>query len=444
MLSSHHRPPQLGRVTGEEVALGCVGNDPGVIDEFSIELGLVPIGVAGEEAHLERDEFVGVLVEVDRSDPGADRVERPFRTGGIGDPQRDDRGQRNGAALEDHRRCRCVRRPSVKHFLGRQFARAAENDAKGSLFAVFQHEHDPRNAVGVGECRAGEEVPTTGGHTSSSRVTITCVTPPSNPAVVLSIAAHDPLGGAGLATDLTTFGALGVHGTVAVTAVTAQHLDRVDRVEPIAPDLVAQQIDAITDSFRIDAVKTGLLGSAEIVGLVADRVVSGVLPAPVVDPVLVDGQGNRFVGSDIERSYRERLLPLAAVVTPNLGEASLLAGRPLRSVDDVDGVAAAAPRSELERWWSPAGPANPEAIDVVVAVDGSCDRLVGPWVETRHVRSSGCTFAAAVAAELGRGEEATVAIAAAKTFVSQRLAASQWGALDQAGPISHWSVRPGP
>lgn len=271
------------------------------------------------------------------------------------------------------------------------------------------------------------------------------MTPPSNPAVVLSIAAHDPLGGAGLAADLTTFGALGVHGTVAVTAVTAQHLDRVDRVEPIAPDLVAQQIDAITDSFRIDAVKTGLLGSAEIVDLVADRVVSGVLPAPVVDPVLVDGRGNRFVGSDVERSYRERLLPLAAVVTPNLGEASLLAGRPLRSVDDVDGVAAALAALGAERVVVTGGASSgTEAIDVVVAVDGSCDRLVGPWVETRHVRGSGCTFAAAVAAELGRGEEATVAIAAAKTFVSQRLAASQWGALDQAGPISHWSVRPGP
>ena len=208
--------------------------------------------------------------------------------------------------------------------------------------------------------------------------------------------------------DLTTFGALGVHGTVAVTAVTAQHLDRVDRVEPIAPDLVAQQIDAITDSFRIDAVKTGLLGSAEIVDLVADRVVSGVLPAPVVDPVLVDGRGNRFVGSDVERSYRERLLPLAAVVTPNLGEASLLAGRTLRSVDDVDGVAAALAALGAKRVVVTGGASSgTEAIDVVVAADGSCDRLVGPWVETRHVRGSGCTFAAAVAAELGRGEEAT-------------------------------------
>ena len=113
-------------------------------------------------------------------------------------------------------------------------------------------------------------------------------------------------------------------------------------------------------------------------------------------------------------------------------------------MDDVDGVAAALAALGAERVVVTGGASSgTEAIDVVVAADGSCDRLVGPWVETRHVRGSGCTFAAAVAAELGRGEEVTVAIAAAKTFVSQRLAASQWGALDQAGPISHWSVRTG-
>ncbi|MGB0502235.1 MAG: bifunctional hydroxymethylpyrimidine kinase/phosphomethylpyrimidine kinase, partial [Acidimicrobiales bacterium] len=91
----------------------------------------------------------------------------------------------------------------------------------------------------------------------------------ATPPVVLAIAAHDPLGGAGLAADLTTFAAFGVHGTVAVTAVTAQHLRSVDRVEPMDSGLVADQIDAIADTFPIAGVKTGLLGSAAIVEVVA-------------------------------------------------------------------------------------------------------------------------------------------------------------------------------
>ena len=160
-----------------------------------------------------------------------------------------------------------------------------------TLVAVLEHVDD-REGSKFGSLRAGlaTRMSPAGGHAPSSRVaTILSVMPPETPPVVLAIAAHDPLGGAGLAADLTTFAALGVHGTVAVTAVTAQHLDRVDRVEPMSAALVAEQIDAITDSFAVAAVKTGLLGSAEIVDLVADRVDAGSLPAPVVDPVLVDG-----------------------------------------------------------------------------------------------------------------------------------------------------------
>ena len=256
---------------------------------------------------------------------------------------------------------------------------------------------------------------------------------------MLSIAAHDPLGGAGLAADLTTFAALGVHGTVVITAVTAQHLDRVDRVEPVGAELVAAQLDAITDSFRVDAVKTGLLGSAEIVDLVADRVESGALPAPVVDPVLVDGRGNRFVGSEIERAYRERLIPAAAVVTPNLGEASLLVGEVLAGVADVEGVTAELAALGAQRVVVTGGAdASDHAIDVVVAADGSFEHLVSPWVATDHVRGSGCTFAAAVAAHLGRGNGAVDAIEAAKGFVTERLAATSWPTLQHAGPVAHW------
>lgn len=259
------------------------------------------------------------------------------------------------------------------------------------------------------------------------------------PPVVLAIAAHDPLGGAGLAADLTTFAALGVHGTVAVTAVTAQHLDRVDRVEPIAADLVAAQIDAIADSFPIAAVKTGLLGSAEIVELVADRVESGVLPAPVVDPVLVDGRGNRFVGSDIERAYRARLIPSAAVLTPNLGEASLLVGHGLDGADAVESCAGELAALGAGHVVVTGGAdRSAHAVDVVVGTDGSVDRLVNDWIPTPHVRGSGCTFAAATTARLANGQSAVDAISDAKRFVVERLRQSTWDDLSGAGPVAHW------
>lgn len=266
--------------------------------------------------------------------------------------------------------------------------------------------------------------------------------PSPTPPVVLAIAAHDPLGGAGLAADLTTFAALGVHGTVAVTAVTAQHLDRVDRVEAIDAGLVADQIDAIIDSFPIAAVKTGLLGSAEIVDLVADRIESGALPAPVVDPVLVDGRGKRFVGSDIERSYRERLFPAAAVLTPNLGEASVLVGRPLDGIAGVDAAAEALSVLGADVVVVTGGADQREnAVDAIVMSDGRVEHVITPWIPTRHVRGSGCTFAAATTAGLANGLDVRHAIEGAKVFVTDRLRASDWAELEGGGPVAHWFDR---
>ena len=211
----------------------------------------------------------------------------------------------------------------------------------------------------------------------------------ATPPVVLAIAAHDPLGGAGLAADLTTFAAFGVHGTVAVTAVTAQHLRSVDRVEPMDSGLVADQIDAIADTFSIAGVKTGLLGSAAIVEVVADRIEAGVLPAPVVDPVLVDGRGHRFVGEEIEQAYRERLLPAAVAITPNLGEASLLAGRRWRASSTSTQSLTNSPALAPPMWSSPADPTAAPAVDVLVRADGTIDHLESPWIDTVHVRGSG-------------------------------------------------------
>jgi hydroxymethylpyrimidine/phosphomethylpyrimidine kinase len=253
--------------------------------------------------------------------------------------------------------------------------------------------------------------------------TINVVTPP----VVLTIAAHDPLGGAGIAADLTTFAALGVHGMVAVTAVTAQRFGSVDRVAPTPADLLAAQIDGIIDSAAVAALKVGLLFDPAQVGVVAERVADGRLPAPVVDPVMVDGRGDRFVAKETEAAARESLFPLAAVVTPNRAEAELLGG-------SSAALAALGARLVVVTGGGAA------ATDLLVWPDGSGTELVGEWIETTNVRGSGCTFAAAMAAAMAHGAGLEAGARRAKAFVAERLReGADWkiGPADSAGPVSH-------
>ena len=258
------------------------------------------------------------------------------------------------------------------------------------------------------------------------------------PPVAVTVAAHDPLGGAGLAADLTTFAAFGVHGAAVVTAVTAQRLGSVDRVVPSAPDLVADQLDGIIADLAPTAAKSGLVGDAGVIEVMVDRVRSGELPAPVVDPVMVDGTGRRIVPDEVLAAYIDLLLPAARVVTPNLAEATLLVGRPLATVDevvaagpDLIGLGSAAVDVTGGRLGETV------AADVLVAADGAETVLESPRLETVNVRGSGCTLAAAITAGLARGHEVAEAVAAAKAFVAARLADAAGWRFDGRGPVAH-------
>jgi hydroxymethylpyrimidine/phosphomethylpyrimidine kinase len=247
------------------------------------------------------------------------------------------------------------------------------------------------------------------------------------PPLVLTVGAHDPLGGAGIAADLTTFAAFGVHGLVAVTAVTAQRFGSVDRVASIAPDMLAAQLDAISHDCDPVAMKVGLLLDAAQVEAVAARVIDGRLPRPVVDPVMVDGRGRRFVSPDVEAACRTRLFPVAEVLTPNRAEAALLGETP-------DALAALGPEIVVVTGGGAGG------LDVVISTDGSVVELDGEWIDTVNVRGSGCTFAAALTAARANGRTLADATADAKKFVSSRLRDSaDWrvGPTGCAGPVSH-------
>jgi hydroxymethylpyrimidine/phosphomethylpyrimidine kinase len=234
------------------------------------------------------------------------------------------------------------------------------------------------------------------------------------PPVVVTVAGFDPVGGAGVAADLRAFAAHGVHGAGVVTVLTAQDTVSVREVRPVPADFVAAQLDAVLADLPVAAAKTGMLGSAEVVALVAARQ----LPGLVVDPVLVSRTGRQLFGPEVVAAYRELLLPAAAVVTPNAREAALLTGRPVSTVDE----AAAAAESLGARCAVITGGVL-GGVDVVWH-DGAVRLLKTRWIDTTNTRGSGCTFAAVVAARLAHGDAVADAVDAAKEHVTRALHAS--------------------
>jgi len=238
------------------------------------------------------------------------------------------------------------------------------------------------------------------------------VTPP----VVLAIAATDSGGGAGLAADLATFAALGVHGTCVVTAVTAQDTTGVHAIHPIPLDVVAAQLDAVLKDLDPAVIKTGMLATAAIVELVAERCAGRTI---VVDPVLRASTGAELATADVIAAYREHLLPIATVITPNADEDRALGN----------------PRNELTMVTSPGN----VAVSHGATGGGFC--LTGPVIETTNDHGTGCTFAAALAARLALGDDAMEAATRAHAFVAQQLTLSRdWTLGSGRGPIAHIST----
>ncbi len=264
--------------------------------------------------------------------------------------------------------------------------------------------------------------------------------PSPTPTIALTIAGTDSGGGAGVAADLRTFAASGVFGTLVVTAVTAQNTVGLRQFLAMSPELVAAQLDAVLEDMDVGAAKTGMLASRGVVELLASRAARGVLPPLVVDPVLVSSSGKPIFGDDdITGAYCE-LFASARVITPNLPEAALLTGL---QVTDLESMETAA------RRLADLGPSlvivkggrrrDAEAVDV--AFDGhSVTLLRAPWVETPNVHGTGCTFSAAIAANLALGLGPLEAAISAKKFVTRAIrGSSSWrlgaghGPLDQTG-----------
>lgn len=258
---------------------------------------------------------------------------------------------------------------------------------------------------------------------------------PDTPAVALTIAGTDSGGGAGIAADLKTFAANGVHGTFAVTVVTAQNTSEVRRVQPLDADLVGGQIDAVIADFDIGAVKTGLLYNVEILSAVADR--AETLPHLIVDPVLVRRTGEPMLATEMVDAFGDLLFPHAELITPNIAEAGLLTGTEMTDLAAVERAASALHSSGVANVIVTGWLEGDQAVDVYVSAGGLA-HVAGPRIESVNVHGSGCSFAATVAARRALGDELDAAIEFAKAYVARAIrGAAKWRLGSGPGPIDH-------
>ena len=259
-------------------------------------------------------------------------------------------------------------------------------------------------------------------------------------ASAMTIAGSDSGGGAGIQADLKTFAALGVYGTSVLTAITAQNTVAVTAVHEVPVDVIAAQIDAVATDIGVDAVKTGMLSSGAIIECVADSLNkhSGIpgLKRLVVDPVMVAKSGDTLLREDAVGALRDRLLPLAAVVTPNIPEAETLTGRSIVTDNDVrkaaQAIVAMGAASVVVKGGHRAGPATD------LYYDGSSFReFTSPRIETANTHGTGCTFASAVAAGLANGLTTEEAVGQAKEFVTEAIRRS-FPIGQGHGPLNHF------
>jgi hydroxymethylpyrimidine/phosphomethylpyrimidine kinase len=253
--------------------------------------------------------------------------------------------------------------------------------------------------------------------------------------VALSIAGSDPSGGAGIQADLKTFHRLETYGQAVITLITVQNTRAVDRVEVMAPDLVRQQIEAVVSDIKPGAAKTGALGSAGVVRAVAEAAASFSFPL-VVDPIIASSKGTRFLDYEGREALMHDLFPHTFLLVPNLDEAADMVGF---RVNDIASMKAAAekmagmgPKNVLVKG----GHLQSEAVDILYG-NGKFHEYAARRIQTTNTHGTGCTYSAAITAELAKGVALPDAVARAKTFITRAI---QWapGLGSGTGPVNHF------
>ena len=257
---------------------------------------------------------------------------------------------------------------------------------------------------------------------------------------VLSIAGSDSGGGAGIQADLKAFARCGVHGMTAITAITAQNTVGVEAVEAVSPETIVAQVGAVAEDIGVDAVKIGMLGTAETVDAVVEAL-GLVGEAPVVlDPVMVAESGAVLLDEDARAALVDRLLPLATVVTPNIPEAAALTGvaEPFSQEDLAREMLALGPRAVVVT-----GGHSERVVDLFFDGRESAE-ISGPRHPDGAAHGSGCTHSSALAAFLALGETPLEAARKAREVASAAVANGLRGIGEGAGPVDVFNLSAGP
>lgn len=259
--------------------------------------------------------------------------------------------------------------------------------------------------------------------------------------IALTIAGSDSSGGAGIQADLKTFAAHQVYGASVIVALTAQNTTAVTAIHPVPADFVAAQLDAVFDDLKVDAVKIGMLATAELIETVADGLERHSAKNIVLDPVMIAASGGRLLQEDAIEALKRRLLPLCTIVTPNLPEAAALLGTAMAETEDAaaeqaEALLALGPATVLVKGGHGTGD---DSVDILIGRDGRRERLVAPRIATQNTHGTGCTLSSAIASGLAHGIALNEAVALAKRYISAAIAASDAVKVGRGhGPVHHF------
>ena len=234
--------------------------------------------------------------------------------------------------------------------------------------------------------------------------------------------------------DLKTFHQFGVYGTSVLTLVTVQNTQRVSAVEPLAPRLVQEQLEAVLEDIPPQAAKTGALGTAEIIEVVAKRARRFSFPL-VVDPVMISKHGAALIAPEARESLALLLLPVTFLVTPNLHEAAALAGMRVEDLESMEEAARRIADMGPQAVLVKGGHLTEDAVDVLY-YQGRIRKFTARRIESKNTHGTGCTYSAAITAELANGRDLEAAIETAKRYITRAIAGSP-GLGKGCGPVDH-------
>ena len=258
---------------------------------------------------------------------------------------------------------------------------------------------------------------------------------------VLAIAGSDSGGGAGIQADIKAISAMGCYSTTAITAVTVQNTIGVQAVHPVPLDILEGQIDAVLSDIGTDVIKIGMLHSADVVNLVADKIKQYGITNVVLDPVMVSTSGHRLIEENAIEHIKKCLMPLVRVITPNIPEAEILTGCKISGEQDFNNIARKLSNDGNISVLLKAGHLDGDTlVDYFYnAEDDTLTLLPSKRVNTQNTHGTGCTLSSAFAAALARGESLTTAAKSAKHFIDQAIiSGANVGIGHGHGPVNHF------